>query len=180
VTSNHEILASETPFRGGFFSVEVDTIRLPNGNVAKREFVRHPGAAAVVPLKDGRVLLVRQIRHAIGADLLEIPAGKLDVAGEDPADCARRELEEETGYRPGTLEPLGAFSTSPGFTDERFHLYLATDLVQTGPQPEHDGGEPITAEWWALDEALDAVIGGTITDAKTVVGIALVRLRGRA
>src|SRR5439155_817750 len=95
----------------------------PDGRLAEIiELPGHPGAAAVVPLKGGAVLLVRQNRHAVGSDLLEIPAGKLDVPGEDPADCARRELKEETGYEAGVLEALGVFYSSPGFTDERFHL----------------------------------------------------------
>ena len=173
VSTNHEVIDSQSPYRGSFFSVQVDRIRLPNGREATREFVRHPGAAAVVPLKDGAVLLVRQNRHAVGSDLLEIPAGKLDVPGEAPADCARRELREETGYEAGVLEALGAFYSSPGFTDERYHLYLATGLEQVGPAPDHDGGEPISAEWLRLDAALNAVNTGEIVDAKTALGLLL-------
>ena len=173
MSTNHEVIDSRSPYRGSFFSVQVDRIRLPGGREATREIVRHPGAAAVVPLKDGAVLLVRQNRHAVGSDLLEIPAGKLDVPGEDPADCARRELKEETGYEAGVLEALGVFYSSPGFTDERYHLYLATGLEQVGPAPEHDGGEPISAEWLRLDSALNAVTTGEIVDAKTALGLVL-------
>jgi len=180
VSTNHEVLESSTPYKGGFFSVVVDRIRLPGGRTTKREIVRHPGAAAVVPLQDGAVLLVRQNRHAVGADLLEIPAGKLDVPGEEPAACARRELEEETGYRARTLEPMGAFYSSPGFTDERYHLFLATDLEQVGPPPDHDGGEPIASEWLSLEDALEAVGHGGIADAKTALGILFVELRSRS
>src|SRR5205807_8954575 len=97
----HDVIESRSPYQDSFCSVQVDRIRLPGGREATREIVRHPGAAAVVPLNDGAVLLVRQNRHAVGLDLLEIPAGKLDVPGEDPADCARRELKEETGYEAG-------------------------------------------------------------------------------
>jgi ADP-ribose pyrophosphatase len=150
---------------------------LPDGRETTREIVRHPGAAAVVPLKDGAVLLVKQNRHAVGADLLEIPAGKLDVPGEDPVECARRELREETGYVAGTLESLGAFYSSPGFTDERYYLYLATELEQVDPVPDHDNGEPISAEWLRLDAAVDAVTSGRIVDAKTALGLLLVRLK---
>ena len=157
--------------------MQVDTIRLPNGRETTREFVRHPGAAAVVPVNEGAVLLVRQNRHAVGGDLLEIPAGKLDVPGEDPLECARRELREETGYEAGGFESLGSFYTSPGFTDERFYLYLATGLHQVAPAPEEDGGEPISIEWLRLDAALDAVTTGTIVDTKTALGLALVQLR---
>jgi len=178
VSTTHEILESRTPYRGGFFTVVVDTIRLPNGAVSKREIVRHPRAAAVVPLRDGAVLLVRQNRHAVAADVLEIPAGKLDVAGESPAACAERELLEETGFRARALESLGVFYSSPGFTDEQFHLFLATGLEQSGPPPMHDDGEPITLEWLTLDEAVDAVGDGRILDSKTALGLVLAKLRG--
>ena len=171
----HEVVASSTPFSGGFFQVAVDTIRLPNGKVTKREIVLHPGAAAVVALRDGRVLLVRQNRHAARMDLLEIPAGKLDP-GEDPLDCARRELQEETNYAASGWRPLGAFFVSPGFTDERVHLYLATGLTRLGPAPDHDEGEPIVSEWLSLDEAVEAVTSGRIVDAKTALGVVLARL----
>lgn len=174
--TNHEVLESQTPYQGIFFSVQADRIRLPNGPEAIREFVRHPGAAVVVPVRDGEVLLVRQNRHAVGSDLLEVPAGKLDP-GEDPAACAQRELQEETGFEAGTLVALGAFYASPGFTDERYHLYAATDLRQVAPPPEDDGGEPISIEWLRLDAAVDAVTTGTIMDAKTALGLALVTLR---
>lgn len=175
---NHELLGESSPYEGGFFKVVVDTIRLPSGQEALREYVLHPGASAVVAVRDGMALLVRQNRHAIGSDLLEIVAGKLDVAGETPEGCAHRELEEETGYRAGRLEPLGTFYSSPGFTDERFHLFLATELEQVAPTPETDAGEPISTEWLALDEAVDAVVGGRILDGKTALGLVLARLRG--
>lgn len=175
---NHEVADSTSPYQGSFFRVMVETIRLPSGDEAVREFVLHPGASAVVAIRDGSVLLVRQNRHACGTDLLEIVAGKLDVAGETPEECAHRELEEETGFRAGTLEPLGVFYTSPGFTNERFHLYMATDLEQVAPSPETDGGEPISTEWLPLDQALDAVMRGRILDGKTALGLSLARLRG--
>lgn len=168
----HEVLDSQVPYQGGFFRVVVDTIRLPGGRVTKREYIRHPGAAAVVAVDDGAVLLVRQNRHAVGDDLLEIPAGKLDVPGESPVDCARRELAEETGYGAGSLAPLGAFWVSPGLTDELCHLFLATGLASDGPAPDHDDGEPITVVWLPLQEAV-AAIGSRIVDAKTALGIAL-------
>ena len=177
MTGNHEIVESRSPYRGGFFTVLVDRIRMPDGHIATREWVRHPGAAAVVPVRDGEVMLVRQNRHAVGDDLLEIPAGKLDVPGEDPAAAAGRELEEETGFRAWTMEPLGVFYVSPGFTNEQFHLFLASDLEQIGPPPTHDGGEPISTEWVPLDEAVQAVEVGRIVDAKTALGLVLVKLR---
>ena len=179
MSTNHEVIESRSPYQGSFFSVHVDRIRLPGGRETTREIVRHPGAAAVVPLRDGAVLLVRQNRHAVGADLLEIPAGKLDVPGEDPLQCARRELREETGYVAGVFASLGVFYSSPGFTDERFYLYLATELEQVDPPPSHDGGEPISAEWLRLEAAVDAVTTGKIVDAKTALGLVLARLRGQ-
>lgn len=172
---NHEILESASPYRGGIISVEVDTIRLPNGRTTKREIVRHAAASAVVAVADARVLLVRQNRHAVGADLLEIPAGKLDE-GEDPEACARRELQEETNYAASGLRPLGAFYVSPGFTDERVHLYLASGLTRLGPPPVDDDGEPITSEWLGLQQAVEAVTTGRIVDAKTALGLVLARL----
>lgn len=177
----HEVLDSETPFAGKFFQVLVEHVRLPNGKTARRDFVRHPGAAAVVPLRRGgggdEVLLVRQNRHAVGADLLEIPAGKLDVHGESAEACARRELLEETGFTAEALEPLGVFFSSPGFTDERYHLFVATGLTASGPPPDNDDGEPISAEWLPLGEAVAASGDGRIVDAKTALGLALVALR---
>jgi len=170
----HEVLNSQVPYQGGFFRVVVDTIRLPGGRVTKREYIRHPGAAAVVAVGGGSVLLVRQNRHAVGDDLLEIPAGKLDMPGESPMDCARRELAEETGYGAGSLAPLGAFWVSPGLTDERCHLFLATEVVADSAAPDNDDGEPIAVEWLPLGEAV-AAIGTRIVDAKTALGIALVQ-----
>ena len=181
MSPGHEVVSRTSPFRGGFFQVEVDEIRLPSGRVTKREYVLHPGAAAVVPLRrrpegGSEVLLVRQNRHAVADDLLEIPAGKLDVDGETPEECAGRELLEETGFRAGTLVPLGSFFSSPGFTDEMFHLFLATDLEAVAPPPEDDDGEPIAAAWLDLDDAVTALGDGRIIDAKSAIGIALVRL----
>lgn len=177
MSQRHEIVSSTTPFTGGFFSVNVDEIRLPNGRVTKREYVKHPGAAAVVAVRGDEVLLVTQNRHAVGEDLLEIPAGKLDVEGETPAECASRELIEETGYRAGSLVPLGSFHSSPGFTDETFHLFLATGLESVAPPPADDDGEPLIISWLPMADAVAALSDGRIVDAKSAVGIALVRLR---
>lgn len=175
---NHELVGESSPYEGGFFKVMVDTIRLPDGHEALREYVLHPGASAVVAIRGGQALLVRQNRHAIGSDLLEIVAGKLDVAGETPEECAHRELEEETGYQAGSMEALGTFYSSPGFTNERFHLFLATELTRVAPAPETDAGEPISTEWLPLDQAVEAVVAGRITDGKTALGLVLATLRG--
>ena len=123
-----ELLESRTVFEGRVLGLEVDRVRLQNGRVSELEVVRHPGAVAIAPVTaDGDLLLVRQFRFATRDWLLEVPAGKLDP-GEEPDAAAARELEEETGYRAGRLEPLGWVWTTPGFSNEVIHLYLAHDL----------------------------------------------------
>lgn len=150
----------------------LDRVRLPNGKETDLEIVRHPGAAAVLPVEeDGAgnhvAILVRQYRHAAGGWLLEVPAGKLD-GNEPPDECARRELEEETGYRPISLEPLGSILTTPGFTDERIWLYLAPkpEPVEGGARPEED--EVLSVKRLPLAEAVAMAASGEITDSKTV------------
>ena len=145
--------------------------RLPNGRVAWFEIVRHPGGAAVLPiLADGRVVLIRQFRPAIGRSILEVPAGRLEP-GEDPATCARRELQEETGHQAGRLVPLGSTLASAGFCDERIHLFAAFDLTETASSPEPD--ECIEVVTFPLDEALAMVAVGRIDDAKTQLALLL-------
>jgi 8-oxo-dGTP pyrophosphatase MutT (NUDIX family) len=140
-----------------------------------RETVRHPGAAAVVALTDaGDVVLVRQRREAVRDALLEIPAGILDVEGEPAADTALRELGEESGFHAGEAVPLATILTSPGFADERVHLFLATGAERRG-----DPEEGLQVETMPLEEAVRAVEDGRITDAKSAVGILLVA-RGRS
>ena len=169
-----DVLESRTVFRGSLLEVVVDRVRLPDGREATWEIVHHPGAAAVVPVAaDGSVLLVRQSRHTVTTRLLELPAGKLDHDGEDPADCARRELVEETGYRCGSLVGLGSVLASPGFSDERIHLFLATDLTLVGRPEVTDEGDDIEIEWVPMADAERAVREGRIEDAKTALGILL-------
>lgn len=164
-------LASETVFTGKILTVRRDKVRLPNGREATREVVAHPGAVAVVPVTAaGEVVLVRQYRYPIAQELLEVPAGKLDK-GEAPDDCARRELEEETGYRAGRLEHLATFYTAPGFTDEIMHLYLARDLSQTAQNT--DGDEFINIEYYKPDQLKALLAAKEIIDAKTIVGLLL-------
>lgn len=154
---------------GRIVKLSVDRVRLPNGNVAELEMVRHPGAAAVVPVDDrGRVLLVRQYRYAAGGWLLEVPAGKLDP-GESPESCAVREVEEETGSRAGRLVPLGWILTTPGFTDEKIWLYLATELQPSRQELQAD--EVLTVESLLLDEAVRQALSGEIQDAKSVCAL---------
>ena len=161
-------------YRGRVVHLGVETVALPNGATVELEVIRHPGASAVVPLTDdGRVLLIRQYRHAAGGFIYEIPAGKLDP-GEDPVSCAARELEEEIGYRAGHLEHLLTFFTTPGFTDEIIHIYLATGLTAGTQQLEHD--EILTVVPLPLADALARIRDGTIRDGKTIIGLQAVHL----
>ena len=139
-------------------------VTLPNGAPAKRELVRHPGAVAIVPLIGEDVLMVRQFRMAAGRVMLEIPAGTLNP-GEDPAVCADRELQEETGYKPGALESLGGIFVAPGYTTEFIHLFLATDLSES--RLEMDDDEFIELVRMPLRDALAMVDRGEIEDGKT-------------
>jgi ADP-ribose pyrophosphatase len=164
---------------GFLIEVAEATFEAPDGTRFERDVVHHPGAVSVVPiLHDGSVLLVRQYRAAIDADLLEIPAGKRDVAGEPPELTARRELEEEVGMRAGRLELMARFYNSPGFCDEHSHVFVATDLTPTercahGPEEQH-----LTVHRVPLGEVEGMIAGGTIVDAKTIIGLSLARLRG--
>jgi ADP-ribose pyrophosphatase len=156
--------------RVGDFGIE--TVTLPNGQVVNLEILRHPGAAAVVPLhEDGTVTLIRQHRHAAGGTIWEIPAGKLEP-GEDPAACALRELGEEVGLT-GRLAHLTTIHTTPAFTDEVIHLYVATELAAVPTALDAD--EIIAPVRMPLAEAIDMARDGTITDAKTLVALLLVR-----
>ena len=149
--------------------VSRERVRLPGGREAEFDIVRHPGASAVVPfLSDDEVLLIRQYRHAAGGMILEVPAGKLDD-GEDPALCAARELEEEAGCRAGRIESLGWIWTTPGFTDERIHLFAGFDLQEVGHRREPD--EYIETLRMPLAEALDLVWRGELTDAKSALAL---------
>ena len=164
-----ERLERKEIFDGRVIRLSVDLVRLPNGNLADLELIRHPGAAAVVPVDDeGQVLLVRQYRYATGDWLLEVPAGKLE-GGEPPELCARREVEEETGHRPGRLIPMGWIWTTPGFTDERIWLYLATDLEPSTQNLQHD--ECLTLERVPLTDAINMASHGEIVDGKSICAL---------
>lgn len=164
-----------TIYKGRVVTLNLETVTLPNGITVELEVVRHPGAAAVVPMKaDGTVILIRQYRLAAGGYIYEIPAGKLHF-GEDPRECAMRELEEEIGYRSTHMEKLGAFLTAPGFTDEVMHLFKATGLEPGTQHLEHD--EVLEIVDMSLEKALTLIGDGTIRDAKTIVGIQSVYLQ---
>ena len=161
-------LTEETTWTGRIFSVSRLHVQLPDGREAVRDVVRHPGAVAIVALTDdGRICLVRQYRTALGRVTVEIPAGKLDP-GEDPLDCAHRELEEETGLTAQKMAYLTSIATSDGFCDEIIHLYMATGLEFTRSDPDAD--EFINVDLVELGELIDAVLDGRVEDAKTVVG----------
>ena len=139
--------------------------------------IRHPGAAAVVPVKDdGTVVLIRQFRHAAGGFIYEIPAGKL-ASGEDPLHCASRELEEEVGYRASTFELLSSIFTAPGFADEVIHVYKATGL--TKGRQHWDRDEVLDVIEMPLSEAITKIEDGTIRDAKTIVGLQAVYIQAQ-
>ncbi|MBI1823105.1 MAG: NUDIX hydrolase [Nitrospirae bacterium] len=133
------------------------------------EFIRHPGAAAVVPLtEDGNVVLIYQYRYAAGGYLYEIPAGKLH-SGEDPLECAKRELKEETGYEAETFQKLLSFLTTPGFCDEVIHIYLAESLTLGSQNLEES--EVLEVKKMPLDKALEMIKTGQIQDGKTIIGL---------
>jgi nudix-type nucleoside diphosphatase (YffH/AdpP family) len=159
----------ETVFDGRLLRVEVQRWTGPD---REREVVRHPGAAGIVALtEDSEVVLVRQLREAVGERLLEIPAGILDVEGEAPEATAIRELREETGYRASDLEPLGSIYTSPGFADERIELFVGNAEPEGGPESDV---EVVTV---SFAEAVSMVIDGRVSDAKTVAALLLAALR---
>lgn len=166
--------SSETIFDGQILRVERWQVTCPNGNSAPREIVLHRGAAAVVPVyEDGTTLLVRQHRVAVDRVTLEIPAGKLDSAQEDPRECAVRELREETGLTAKTMTPLTSVLTTPGFCSEKIAIYLAQGLAQGETAPDED--EFLAPVRMPLEEACERIMRGEIRDAKTICGLLMAR-----
>jgi len=167
-------LDSRRIYTGRVVRLDVDTVRFPDGSTGQLELIRHPGAAAIMPCAsdppgaDPTILLIRQYRYATGGELWEIPAGTLDP-GEDPEVCARRELLEETGVTAARLQRLTSIWTTPGFTNEVIHLYLATGLTMGQPSRERD--EFIEVVPQPLSRVLALIRDGEIRDAKTVVAI---------
>lgn len=174
---NHDesIIKREDLYDGRIVKLSIYTVRLPDGTEAKREVVRHPGAVAVVALDpDGNTLLVRQFRTAAGRSMLEIPAGTLEP-DEAPLICAERELQEETGYHPGTLESLGGLFVAPGYTTEYIHLFWATDLRES--KLIGDADEFIEVVRVPLPEAIAMIERGDIDDGKSITGLLRVARR---
>jgi len=172
--SGFRTLGSRTIAEEAFLRLDRATVTTPDGTPIKRVIVAHPGAVAAVPIIGDDVILIEQHRAPVGRPLLEIPAGKLDIPGEDRRDTAERELEEEIGYSPGRLVHLIDLLTTPGFSDECITIYLATDLEAVPPRPV--GAEEHHAQLvrMTLGDAVAQVHAGVITDAKTVAGLLLV------
>ncbi|MBO8160701.1 MAG: NUDIX hydrolase [Thermosipho sp. (in: Bacteria)] len=163
-------IKTEEIFKGILLHVKKDEVLLSNGKMSTREYVLHPGAVAVVPItEDDKVVLVKQYRYPIKQVLLEIPAGKFDFPGEDPLECAKRELKEETGYTAKKFIYMGYIHTTPGFSNEVIHIYLARELESGKMSPDED--EILEIEFKDLDEAVKECLDGKITDAKTIAGI---------
>ena len=174
------VLGSSTLCDAGFLAVERLRVAGPDGEEFDRHVVRHPGAVVVVPViatpdGGGDALLVRQWRVATGAALLEVPAGKRDVAGEAPETTANRELEEEIGYHAGRLEPLCEFYNSPGFCDEYTYLYLATELEPRERAAVSAEEAAMTIERVPLDRVDDLIAARELVDAKSIIGLVLAR-----
>jgi ADP-ribose pyrophosphatase len=171
-----ETVRSETIYEGQVIDVRVDTIR-ENGKEHPRELVLHPGSVVVLPVfDDGTVALVKQYRHAVGKELLELAAGSLEK-DEDPEKGAMRELEEEIGVQAKNLELLCSVYVSPGFLSEKMRIYLATGLTEVGQKLE--GDENITLERYSFERLREMIKDGQIEDAKTIVGITLSQNRLR-
>ena len=165
-------ISGESVFDGVLLHVRRDEVELPNGHKSVREWIKHPGASAIIPiLPDNQIILVRQFRFPIGKVTLEIPAGKLDKEGEDPIECAKRELSEETGYTAGKIWKLTTIATTVGFSNEYIHLYAASDLTAGKIHPDSD--EFINVVKIPLTAALQMVESGKIFDAKSAVSILL-------
>ncbi|MCL6474659.1 MAG: NUDIX hydrolase [Firmicutes bacterium] len=164
-----EVIRSERIFQGRVVNLRVDTVQLPNGKVSQREIVEHRGAVAIVPLlNDDTVLMIRQFRLAVNEVLLEVPAGTLEP--DEPSEvCAARELEEETGYRAGTLRKLFSQYLAPGYSQEILHVFLAKDLEKTAQHTEDD--ESVEVVPVPLSLAVDMVLSGEIRDAKTIAAL---------
>ncbi len=164
-------LSGRRVYEGKVLALDVDEVEEPGGVRAVREVVRHRGSVAALPVHaDGRIVLVRQYRYAVDAPVWELPAGRLDP-GETPETGARRELEEEVGLRAGELEPLLTFFTTPGFCDERIHVFRATTLDPVPPRPEAD--ERIEARAFELAETLAMIHSGEVREGKTLVALLL-------
>jgi ADP-ribose pyrophosphatase len=170
-------LSSKTLFQGRVIDLVLEDVLLPNGKTSSREIIKHPGAVAIIPVtNEGKIVMVEQYRKALERALVEIPAGKLEK-GEEPANTARRELEEETGYESESLTHLISFYTSPGFADEIVHLYLAEGLSKKENPLQLDEDEFVDVIELSLDEALQYIKEQKIYDAKTAYAVQYLQLK---
>lgn len=162
-------VSSESRLSGGYLTVVRDTVALPDGSHATREYVRHQGAVAVVPLlEDGRIVMVRQYRHAVGQVLVEFPAGKLDP-GESVLECAIRELREETGYEAAQWARAGVFHNAAAYSTERMEIWFAQGL-RPGAQ-RLDPGEFLEVQAWSMEDLDRLAAQGGVSDMKTMIGL---------
>jgi ADP-ribose pyrophosphatase len=169
---NFKINQSEIIYRGKVFDLQVDEITYDSGNKGIREIALHDGGAVILPLKDDRkIVMIRQFRYPFNEFMIELPAGKLDK-GENPFNCASRELEEETGYKSNNIIRLGSICTTPGFCSEILHLYLAKDLV-VGEHNREEGETGMQVLEFSVEDVEKKIKQGEITDAKTICAMYL-------
>ena len=162
-------ISTTVVYKGDFLDVRRDKVLLPNGETGAREWVNHPGAVVIVPiLPNGEIALIKQFRYAAGSEFIELPAGKLD-AGEDPEECALRELEEEVGYRANKIKFLANIHPAIGFTNEIMGVFLAENLEKT--EHNRDNDEFLELVPTTLTEALNLVWENKITDVKSIIGL---------
>jgi ADP-ribose pyrophosphatase len=167
-------ISSQRIYTGRVINLDVDTVEFPDGSIGELEMIRHPGASAVLPFlsdpgtQDPQILLIRQYRYAADAYVLEVPAGRLEP-GESPESCAHRELQEETGCTAERMERLTTVFTTPGFTDEKIHLFMATGLTRGEARREAD--EFVENVVMTLSRALTMIESGEISDGKTAVAL---------
>jgi ADP-ribose pyrophosphatase len=170
-------VSSRRIYTGRVVALDVDQVRFPDGKIGELEIIRHPGASAVVPFLDAnddpQVLLIRQYRYAANGYVYEIPAGRID-AGETPEQCARRELREETGYSAGEVRLLSSIFTTPGFIDEKIHLFAAEDL--TGGTVNQEPDEFMELHPLRLSRVVAMILSGEIVDGKSIAGLLLAYL----
>jgi ADP-ribose pyrophosphatase len=171
---NFKIVKSKLLFKGKVFDLQVDEIEYNSGNKAIREVALHPGGAVVVPVTaDNKIIMVTQYRYPLKKVLLELPAGKLDF-GEKPINCAVRELEEETGYKANAIEGIGKVFTTPGYSSEELHIFIAKDLTP-GDHKREEGEYGMEVFEYSFEEIEKKIADGEIVDGKTISGIFLVR-----
>ena len=172
--TDFETISSENVYAGKIFDVFSDSVKLPNGNVTKRDYIKHIGAVTILPVaEDGTIHLIEQFRYPVMGSILEIPAGTLEE-GEERAACAARELTEETGFRAKTMEQIATFYLAPGYSNELITLYRATGLELA--ETNLDENEIIELKSVSLDESIEMIKDGRIQDSKTMMALLYERM----